>query len=157
MGIYDRQKALEYAHRWAYSRNPAYYNFDGIGGDCTNFVSQALFAGSHKMNYEKLFGWYYVDLNTRAPAWTGVNFLYKFLLNNKSSGPYGRECPLSGLLPGDIIQLDFGTGYAHSLLVSAVQADEIRVTAHTFDCDGKLLSDYTYSNLRGIHIEGVRI
>lgn len=43
---YNREKAVEYARRWAYDRNPQYYNFDPIGGDCTNFVSQCLFAGS---------------------------------------------------------------------------------------------------------------
>ena len=36
------EKELDYAQKWALSRNPAYYNFDDIGGDCTNFVSQCL-------------------------------------------------------------------------------------------------------------------
>lgn len=43
--MYDRNKAVAYAHKYAYSRNPNYYNFDNIGGDCTNFVSQVLAAG----------------------------------------------------------------------------------------------------------------
>ena len=33
---------IEYARRWAFSANPAYYNFENIGGDCTNFVSQGV-------------------------------------------------------------------------------------------------------------------
>lgn len=33
---YDRDKAVAYAHQWAFKRNPNYYNFDSIGGDCTN-------------------------------------------------------------------------------------------------------------------------
>ena len=37
---YDRRRAVEYALRWALSRNPEYYNFDNIGGDCTNFRSE---------------------------------------------------------------------------------------------------------------------
>ena len=44
---YDRNKVVEYAEKWAYSRNPKYYNFDLIGGDCTSFVSQCIFAGSN--------------------------------------------------------------------------------------------------------------
>ena len=36
---YERRRALEYARRWAYGRNPLFYNFTGIGGDCTNSVS----------------------------------------------------------------------------------------------------------------------
>ena len=35
---YDRRRAREYARRWAYGRNPLFYNFTGIGGDCTNFI-----------------------------------------------------------------------------------------------------------------------
>ncbi len=36
--MYDREKAVAYAREWAFSRNPEYYIFDEIGGDCTNFV-----------------------------------------------------------------------------------------------------------------------
>ena len=39
---YNREHALQYAKKWALSRNPLCYNFSGIGGDCTNFVSQCL-------------------------------------------------------------------------------------------------------------------
>ncbi|MBQ3571404.1 MAG: amidase domain-containing protein, partial [Clostridia bacterium] len=42
---YNRQNAVEYAKKWALKRNPKYYNFDNIGGDCTSFASQCLFAG----------------------------------------------------------------------------------------------------------------
>ncbi|MEG0115374.1 MAG: amidase domain-containing protein, partial [Hydrogenoanaerobacterium sp.] len=48
---YDREKAIQYAHTWAYFRNPAYYNFEEIGGDCTNYASQCLYAGAGVMNY----------------------------------------------------------------------------------------------------------
>ena len=47
---YNRTSAIIYAKKWSLSRNPRYYNFDDIGGDCTNFISQCLFAGSNKMN-----------------------------------------------------------------------------------------------------------
>lgn len=50
---YNRKKVLEYAQKWAYDRNPRYYNFDSIGGDCTSFASQCIFAGSNVMNYSK--------------------------------------------------------------------------------------------------------
>lgn len=154
---YNRQNVINYAHKWAHMRNPAYYNFDKIGGDCTNFVSQAIFSGSGKMNYEKLFGWYYIDLNKRSPSWTGVGFLYKFLLNNDGSGPYATEADFDSVEEGDIVQLDFGTGYAHSAIIVYKNNQELRVAAHSFDCDNKLLSDYNYDNVRFIHIEGVRI
>lgn len=79
---YDRDKAIEYATKWAYSRNPAYYNFDPVGGDCTNFISQCIYAGSGVMNYAK-DGWYYRNGNDKSPSWSGVEFLHKFITNNK--------------------------------------------------------------------------
>lgn len=43
---YNRVAAVEYAQKWAFLRNPKFFNFDGLGGDCTNFVSQCIYAGS---------------------------------------------------------------------------------------------------------------
>lgn len=37
--MYHRNLAVQYAHRWAFARNPNYLNFNGIGGDCTNVGS----------------------------------------------------------------------------------------------------------------------
>ena len=51
---YDRKQAIKYAKAWAYFRNPNYYNFDNIGGDCTNYISQCIYAGCRVMNYEKV-------------------------------------------------------------------------------------------------------
>jgi len=50
---FDRRAAAEYALRHVFDPNPAYANMDamGAGGDCTNFTSQALFAGGFPMDY----------------------------------------------------------------------------------------------------------
>lgn len=88
---YDRIKTIQYAKNWAYKRNPKYYNYDALGGDCTNFASQCVFAGSGIMNYDKNNGWYYINANNKSPSWTGVEFFYNFLITNKSVGPYGVE------------------------------------------------------------------
>ena len=55
---YDREAAVAYARRFALSRNPAYYDFSDLGGDCTNFASQCIYAGAGIMNYTPTFGWY---------------------------------------------------------------------------------------------------
>ena len=89
---YDRRRAREYARRWAYGRNPLFYNFTGIGGDCTNFISQCILAGCCTMNCRETFGWYYNSSYDRTPSWTGVQYLYDFLTANEGSGPWGR-CP----------------------------------------------------------------
>lgn len=155
-GIYNRRVALQYARQWALGRNPKYYNFDGIGGDCTNFVSQCLFAGAGIMNYGVPFGWFYRSLWNRSPSWTGVEFLYEFLTENDAIGPYGREMSVYQLRSGDVIQLGDGDRFYHSLLVIKTEP-EITVAAHTDDAFNRPLSSYNYAVARGIHIEGVRI
>ena len=57
---YNRKAAVAYAHHWACSRNPRFYDYENIGGDCTNFASQCLYAGTDIMNFTPVFGWYYI-------------------------------------------------------------------------------------------------
>ncbi len=76
---YNRSLAIAYAKKWALSRNPIYYNFDAVGGDCTSFISQCLFAGSKKMNYSRKNGWYYNSGYDKSPSWSSVEFLHRFL------------------------------------------------------------------------------
>ena len=143
------------------SRNPAYYDFSRIGGDCTNFASQCLYAGCNQMNYTKTLGWYYVNANNRAPAWTGVEYFYRFLVNNQGIGPFARRCNIDELMLGDFIQLGNMQGYYHTLMVvdidGATIADNIYIATHTFDAYMRKLSSYQYYQARYIHIEGARI
>lgn len=155
--MYDRIKAVEYAKKWAYSRNPTYYDFQNIGGDCTNFASQVIYAGCGVMNYTPEFGWYYISVNNRTPSWTGVNQLYNFLINNDSVGPRGEIIPLYEVEMGDIIQLDFdGNGqFDHTPVVverGDGTPDTVLVAAHTNNADDRPLSTYNYSNFRTIKI-----
>lgn len=152
---YNRTKVYEYARKWAYLRNPKYYNYDSIGGDCTNFVSQCIFAGCKQMNYNKNNGWYYINGNNKSPSWTGVEFLYNFLISNKNEGPIGKETTIDKLNVGDVIQLNLnGNIFSHSLIV--VQSNKsiynTLVATHTFDTFGKKVSDYNYYKYRCIHI-----
>ena len=65
---YDRENAVLYARRWALERNPLFSDYTGIGGDCTNFASQCLYAGTGIMNYTPTYGWYYKDANNKSPS-----------------------------------------------------------------------------------------
>lgn len=153
---YNRQAAYDYARKWALRRNPAYYDFQNVGGDCTNFASQCIFAGAGVMNYTPTFGWFYVSAANRTPSWTGVEYLYNFLVNNEGAGPFAKEAPPDELEVGDIVQLGFATGdFYHSPVVVATSPG-ILVAAHTYDAFGKPLSSYSYGKTRGIHILGVR-
>ena len=153
---YDRQSAVGYAREWALGRNPRYYNFDPLGGDCTNFASQCIDAGSHIMNFTPVTGWYYRSLNDRAPAWTGVEELYRFLTLNRSVGPFARVVDESAAQPGDIVQLGTADGdFYHSPVILAT-APQILVAAHTFDALDRPLSSYVFERVRFLHIEGVR-
>ena len=108
--IYDREKAVAYARRWAFGRNPQYYDFSRLGGDCTNYASQVIFAGAGQMNFTPTFGWYYRSLSDRTPSWTGVEYLYNFLVNNEGEGPFAKEVPPEKLEKGDVVQLGRSTG-----------------------------------------------
>lgn len=158
---YDRKKVVEYAEKWAFSRNPKYYNFDSVGGDCTSFASQCIYAGSNIMNYAKNLGWYYINGNNKSPSWSGVEFLYQFLITNKGVGPYGRVAKQEGLELGDIIQLSFdGQKFEHTLVIVKIEnrfnLSGIQIASHTFDSFNKKVTEYSYAKTRFVHIEGVR-
>lgn len=158
-----REQAVQYANYWAYRRNPNYYSFDQLGGDCTNFVSQAIYYAAGVMNYTPTYGWYYISLNNRAPAWTGVPYFWDFFTTNKGPGPYGHEVSLSQVQPGDVIQMaikDPNT-FGHTVLVTDIlsenpDADSIVIAAHDRDSAYRPISSYSYYMIRALHIDGVR-
>ena len=154
---YNREAAVAYARRWALDRNRAYYDFEEIGGDCTNFASQSIFAGARVMNHTPVTGWYYRSSSDRSASWTGVEYLYRFLVNNRSVGPYGHIVLQSEARPGDIVQLGRNNDdFYHSPVITAI-TPTILVAAHTFDALDRPLSSYIYNVARFIHIDGVRV
>ncbi len=161
---YNRENAVAYARRWALSRNPLFEDYAGIGGDCTNFVSQSILAGSCTADVAQPFGWYYISPTDRAPAWTGVEYLYDYLTgsgdfpsNDSRSGPFGREISMRAVQIGDVVQLAREGDFYHSLLVVGVENNDLLVAAHTNDALDRRLSAYSYETARFIHIDGVRV
>ncbi len=158
---YNRSDAVRYALRWALARNPDYYNYADVGGDCTSFASQSVFAGTGVMNYTPTFGWYYIDANNKSPSWSGVEYFYDFMTTNDGVGPYGEERPLEELLPGDIIQLGNNRGeFYHTLILTMIRSvrgvRNYYICAHNNDAFQRNLSTYRYAAIRGIHILGAR-
>lgn len=152
----DIAAEIDYARRWAFGRNPAYYDFDGIGGDCTNFISQCLYAGGAAMNYTQDIGWYYNSLHDRSASWTSVEYLHSFIISNNGIGPFGKEVPIDKAKAGDIIQLGNEDKFYHSLLVIAVPGGEPYIACHTYDQYNIPLSSYRYKKARCIHVIGAR-
>ena len=153
---YDRVAAVTYARKWALGRNPAFYDFENVGGDCTNFASQCIYAGAGIMNFTPVMGWYYRSSSNRTASWSGVEFLYNFLVGNLGVGPYARVVTEQEVLPGDIVQLGYANGdFYHSPVITAT-TPQILVAAHTYDTLDRPLSSYVYDTARFLHIEGVR-
>ena len=159
---YNRERAVEYARRWALSRNPLFIDFTGRGGDCTSFVSQCIFAGCGVMNYTETFGWYYISPMERAPAWSGVDELFDFMTGapefvaaNGGTGPQGVDVTdASQIEIGDVIQLQNDRGeFYHSLIISEITEGDILVCAHSDDALDRPISTYNFAALRVIHIE----
>jgi len=162
--MYDRARAVEYARRWALTRNPMFDDFTGGGGDCTNFVSQAVFAGSCRMNFTETFGWYFRSIEDRAPAWTGVEAFFDFFTGSGDFmpvtdrvGPLGYETDREYVTEGDVVQLQNSSGdFYHTLIITGIDGDEILVSAHSNDALDRPLSSYTSAvGARFIRIIGV--
>ena len=154
---YVRERAVMYARKYALVRNPLFYSFAGIGGNCTNFVSQCVLAGSCVMNFTPVYGWYYLSTNRRSASWTGVDYFYNFMIYNEGVGPYGRDATVEEAMIGDIIQLLNADGvFYHTLIISKIENGEIYICANSNDALDRPLSSYNYASFRVIHIMGVR-
>ncbi|WP_010251417.1 amidase domain-containing protein [Acetivibrio cellulolyticus] len=159
---YNRDEAVKYAIKWALKRNPSYFDFEKLGGDCTNFASQVIFAGSGTMNYTPIYGWYYISSGKRTASWAGVNYLFDFLTGNKGSGPFAEQVDVRDVKAGDLIQLSFGgtPNYNHTPVViktgSTANLDNILIAAHTDDRFDYPITNYSWADIRFLHILGVR-
>ncbi len=117
------------------------------------------------MDPTETFGWYYINVDDRAPAWTGVNEFYDFITGKGDFppkiarlGPYGSEVMRENLDMGDAIQLANEEGaFYHTLFVSGFEGGDILVAAQSNDALDRPLSTYTYAVARFIHIEGINI
>jgi hypothetical protein len=150
---YSRVAAIQYAFTYAKSYNRAYADLSGRagnggGGDCNNFVSQALFAGGWPMTDSLFFSahwpanWWYRRQPTgskwehyfsgyASTTWANPDFFYKFLFLS------GRAvlCDESDLRPGDIVQAAHMPERAviHTMIVTTKRSNDVGLTYHTND------------------------
>ncbi|MCQ6562550.1 amidase domain-containing protein [Paenibacillus mendelii] len=122
---YRRDLAAAYADRWWNEANPAYENFDV---NCTNYVSQCLFAGQAPMNYtgKRAAGWWYRGRSGGREqwsySWAVSNALQLHLSAARRDGLRATvvDSP-EQLALGDVIVYDWGGDgrYQHSTVVTA--------------------------------------
>lgn len=151
--VYQRNEAVRYALRWALHRNPAYFDYESLGGDCTNFVSQVLRTGGAPMDFTETFGWYYQNANDKAPAWTAVEPLYRYLMRKKGGGVTALLTDLHHLELGDLIQFSFdGTHFQHTAVVTGSRGGVPLVCAHSVDARQRPMDSYEFHAVRFLHI-----
>ncbi|MFH8609826.1 amidase domain-containing protein [Streptomyces sp. NPDC018029] len=118
-GSYDYAAMARYAEKYWYNYNPSYRKFNGAGGDCTNFVSQALYAGGWKAvpgsAYDYRNWWY--DATKQSTSWVGVNELAWFTLSNRRAPNLANVYQMD---VGDVLQVDFDKNGSkdHTMMVT---------------------------------------
>lgn len=144
---YDRAKAVEYADKYCganfciddgYKYNKKYRNFAPLGGDCANFVSQALSdkdAGGIRMGG----GWLYKKGEASA-SWVNAGAFTKGILYSGrakliSRGKYEKVVKSTKYIsPGDIISYEKGGDIVHVSIVTAIDSMGVPlVNSHTND------------------------
>ncbi|KOP65034.1 hypothetical protein AMS62_07090 [Bacillus sp. FJAT-18019] len=134
---YDREAAAAYAERWWDSGNPEFEEFEV---DCTNYISQCLFAGKAPIHYtgKRESGWWYKGYINKREWWSyswAVSNSFALYLNNSTSGLRAERVQRpEQLMLGDVIVYDWdGDGaFQHSTIVTAFDAGGMPlVNAHT--------------------------
>ena len=149
---YNREAAVDYAKKWALGRNPAYKDYENLGGDCTNYISQSIHAGGIPFDHngEEYKKWYWYSDASRTPSWTSAELLHLYIMsnNNKYSqnhGIYARSANYNELELGDLVQLVYNGNAYHTMIVTDIILEgeyvlDYLVCQHTYD-----LLDYPLS------------
>lgn len=178
---YQRDGAVAYAvaHAAKPNYNPDYPDYDdGVYGDCTNFVSQALYEGGNVSmaipdplpppSPQGQLRWYLLDDTRRASAWNDVGALHDFITHPYAwnEGPEGCEASIDEIDVGDIIQYEWNdlkegpdnyVIWDHSVIVIKFIDSTPYVASHSPNVEEAPYNyfDYfgNYEDIRFIHIE----
>ncbi|MHC3451705.1 amidase domain-containing protein [Streptomyces prasinus] len=130
----DYKAMADYAKRYWSDYNPAYPNFNGAGagGDCTNFVSQALKEGGWKhvpgyvYDYTRWFG----NAEIQSHSFIGVNEWSWFAQNSKRTTSLANVYQMD---VGDVLQVDFDKDGSkdHTMIVTSRSKGVPYLTYHS--------------------------
>jgi hypothetical protein len=157
-GSYGTSPALAYMRQWLWSYNPDYRKYDGVGGDCTNFVSQVLRAGG----WADVTGWYQSDSawwynwTNQSFTWAGAQNMYNYI---NQSGRASFAASTKDMLAGDIVQFRLGDympdAIHHSAVVDASDGlGNIWISYHSGPAEHELLSTFLSKHGPGTYTYG---
>lgn len=135
---YSTSSATAYAITYALKPNSNYADFTNYGGDCTNFISQCLYAGGKSMHYGSAYSsncWYYNTSTDRSATWTGASQFRNYVIGSYSQLNMSASS-WENVVNGDIIQLLSSGAAYHSLIITGVAyssygRSDLLVCAHT--------------------------
>jgi hypothetical protein len=132
----DREMQYAFAHWDAPHYNPAYLNFDSVGGDCQNFVSQSLLAGG----LPKSSSWFYDSASDHSSSWGYAPSFDELAPSLGFTSLTSAE--ESKVQVGDLAYFDWNDNGEpdHVMIVSAVStsatgAERISLVGHNLDYD----------------------
>ncbi len=101
---YDYERAVEYAKKYAETKNPEFYDVGDMTGNCANFVSQAVWYGfgGESMSNE------WQGNSSGTLAWENVNHFWDYINSKKELG----GTPVNGVTSmneGDVLQIRTAT------------------------------------------------
>lgn len=130
----NRSSIVSYATKYAYNYNPAYISYAAQRADCTNFASQAMYAGGWKKNYE----WMGNDVAT-TNAWAVADDFYWYGLG-RSLTTYANMIPVSGspyqtMRTGDLMFFTYSGSrkIKHAMIITKIINGEAYLTYHSND------------------------
>lgn len=166
---YDRQAALAYARSYVAARSPDWADYEGLGGNCQNYVSQCLHAGGIPMDTVgaavwKWYGGTVANDNTVggcSSSWSGVDEFLAYAAANTGYGLAAQTgAPYLTGQPGDLIQMGEGGSWRHVVIISRAVANDAGETAdylvhsNTSDLENWPASLYGYPELALTRIAG---
>lgn len=131
-GGYNYTAMATYLERYWKNYNSAYRDFTNKGGDCTNFVSQALRAGGwpDKPGYYQNANYWWYNILNQTYSWTSVNHWATFAINSGRTYLLGNvwSCRI-----GDVVQVKpyQSSSKIHTMMVSYNSGGMPYFTYHT--------------------------
>ncbi|HLR20765.1 MAG TPA: amidase domain-containing protein [Tissierellaceae bacterium] len=128
----QRKKAIEYADNYCgvarppdynFHYNENYKNYNSLGGNCTNFVSQTI----HEAGMDSTLAWNYKN-GEGSEAWVNASEFHNYMLYSGrgtliANGTYEEVLESSyELLPGDYIAYEKNGRVGHNAVVTGVDS-----------------------------------